>query len=84
MKHYLHAWYKLFVNVTVNCGIPGDKIKSALWRAVKLKLPSSIKYAAIICGTKNIYFNEASRIVNELLCVTSTLLSKSINVKVLI
>ena len=76
-KRYPHIWDKYYGNLAVNYGIPGDKVENTLWRPENLTLPSGIEYAVIICGTKNIDY-KVSSIVNGLLCVTLTLVSKSV------
>ena len=38
----------------LNLGIGGDRVESALWRAIDLLLPSSVKNVVILCGTNNI------------------------------
>ena len=75
-KRYPHIWDKYYGNLAVNCGIPGDKVEDTLWRAENLTLPSGIEYGVIICGTNNIDYNKASSIVNSLLCLALTLVSK--------
>ena len=77
-KCYPHIWDKYDENLTVNCGIAGDKVENTLWRAENLTLLSGIDYAVIICETNNIDYNKASSIVNGLLCVALTLVSKSV------
>ena len=46
-----------------------EKVDKTLWRTENLTLPSGIKYAVMICGTKNIDYINASSIANGLLCV---------------
>ena len=77
-KRYPHIWDKYYGNLTVNCGIPGDKVENTFWRAENLTVLSSIEYTVIICGTNNIDYNKASSIVNGLLFVALTLVSKSV------
>ena len=77
-KRYPHIWDKYYENLALNCGIGGDKVENALWRAENLTLPSGIEYAVIIYGTNNIDYNEASSIANGLKCVALTLVSKSV------
>ena len=77
-KPYPHIWDKYYGNLTVNCGIPGDKVENTLWRAENLTVLSSIEDTVIICGTNNIDYNKASSIVNGLLFVALALVSKSV------
>ena len=65
-KRYPHIWEK-YRDLTVNCGIAGDKVENILWRVENLALPCGIEYAVITYGTNNIDHNKASIIVNGLL-----------------
>ena len=77
-KRFPRIWDKYYGNLAVNCGIAGDKVENTLWRAENLTLPRCIEYAMIICGTNNIDYIKASSIVNILLYVALTLVSKSV------
>ena len=77
-KRFPRIWDKYYGNLAVNRGIAGDKVENTLWRAENLTLPRCIEYAMIICGTNNIDYIKASSIVNILLYVALTLVSKSV------
>ena len=76
-KRYPHIWEK-YRDLTVNCGIAGDKVENTLWRVENLALLCGIEYAVITCGTNNIDHNKASIIVNGLLWVALKLVLKSV------
>ena len=63
-KHYPHTWDKYYGNLALNCGIAGGEVENTIWRAENLTLPSGIEYVVIICGTKNIDYNEEPCIEN--------------------
>ena len=52
---YLNVWNEYFTPTNVmNLGIGGCCVENALWGAINLPLPSSMKNVVILCGTNNI------------------------------
>ena len=55
------VWEKLYAK-ELNIGIGGDRTQHVLWRLQKMKLPSTVKYAVLHCGTNNIGKNTPQEI----------------------
>ena len=55
LSRYPNVWNEYFTPIKVlNLGIGIDHVENALWRAIDLPLPSSVKNVVILCRTNNI------------------------------
>ena len=68
----------------MNLGIRGGRVKNALWGAINLPLPSSVKNVVILCGTNNIIIDTSHVIANCILSIGSIFQKKSSAIKVIV
>ena len=55
LSRYPNIWNEYFAPINgLNVGNGGDRIENALWRAIDLPLPLSVKNIVILCETNNI------------------------------
>ena len=69
LRRYNTVWEHFFKNITLNCGIRGDRLENTLWRAENLDIPLNIQNIVILCGTNNIDSSPTTEIVNGLYCL---------------
>ena len=73
LSRYTKVWNSFFGKDTLNCDIPGDKVKNLSWRLENLEFPPAIRQTVIHCRTNNIEANIPNDIVNGLVCSTLTI-----------
>ena len=55
LSRHPNVWNEYFTPIkALNLGIGIDHVENALWQAIDLPLPSSVKNVVILCGTNNI------------------------------
>ena len=84
LSRYRNVWNEYFAQINaLNLGIGGDRVENALWRAIDIPLPSSVKNFVILCGTNNIPIDTPRDIGDCIIGIGSTFQKSSgINVSV--
>ena len=83
LSRYPYVWNKYFAPINIlNLGIGGDRVESALWRAIDLLLPSSVKNVVILCGTNNIPIDTPRDIADCIISIDSIFPKKSSGIDV--
>ena len=55
LSRYPNVWNEYFASINgLNVGNGEDRLENALWRAIDLPLPLSVKNIVILCETNNI------------------------------
>ena len=67
---------------TINCGIGGDRIQHALWRATHLSLPESVRVVVLLCGTNNLAHDLPSDIADGVISCGTRLLENHPNLHI--
>ena len=75
LMRYKNIWKKYFYS-TVNLGVGGDRVENVFWRAKRLFLPKSMKYAVIQCGSNNLDDNSPLDIANGTISIALTVKQK--------
>ena len=69
LMRYRNVWDENLYRDIVNCGIGGDKTQNVLWRSNNIRLPQSLKYVVINCGTNNLDTDNPDKTSDGLICI---------------
>ena len=75
-------WIYFTPTNALNLGIGGDSIENALWRAIDLLLPLSVKNVVILCWTNNIPIDTLRDIADWITSIGSIFQKKSSGIDV--
>ena len=86
LSRYVNIWQTFFKTFhTLNYGIGGDRTQHVLWHAeIQMRLPNSLKYVVIHCGTNNINRNQPRDIANGVVSIGLKLQEKCRGLKVIV
>ena len=83
LSRYPNVWNEYFApRNALNLGIGGDRVENALWRAIYLPLPPSVKNVVILCGTNNIPIDTPCYIVDCIINIGSIFQKRSSSIDV--
>ena len=68
LSQYQNVWNKFLKSLkALNCGVAGEKIQHALWRALNFPAFSNLKSVVVLCGTNNLPLDSSKYIADGIL-----------------